>query len=219
MPGRQGATELIIQELWARAVHGDRSDDEKCGLMLHRAIESGHAGALQWLFAMGADPDWTDCQYEGSTPLFAAALQGDEASMQALLDAGAALDVKEAKAGLSPLTVAAGRPDGKGDACVRLLLSAGVNTEAGDFNELTTLMWAISRGAEKSTLRLLLAAGADVEARGAHGLTALMIAAILDNEGALAVLLEGGASKEAHGVTALSFASNKGHHSCVQLLS
>lgn len=93
----------------------------------------------------------------GETPLMMAALRGDLAWAQKLIQRGARID----KEGWSPLHYAATGPEPK---VVALLLDRGAPIDARSPNRSTPLMMAARYGAEAS-VDLLLARGADKRLR------------------------------------------------------
>lgn len=93
----------------------------------------------------------------GETPLMMAALRGDLAWAQKLIQRGARID----KEGWSPLHYAATGPEPK---IVALLLDRGAPIDARSPNRSTPLMMAARYGAEAS-VDLLLARGADKRLR------------------------------------------------------
>jgi ankyrin repeat protein len=101
----------------------------------------------------------------GESPLMMAALKGDLAGAQLLLDHGAKLD----QPGWSPLHYAATGPEPK---IVQLLLDRGATIDAPSPNGSTPLMMASQYGSEDS-VRLLLQRGADVRRRNQLDLTAV----------------------------------------------
>jgi uncharacterized protein len=100
----------------------------------------------------------------GETPLMMAALKGNVAGAQALLERGAKLD----RAGWSPLHYAASGPEPK---LVRLLLERGASVDAPSPNGTTPLMLAAQYGSEDS-VKLLLEKQADVSRRNEKNLGA-----------------------------------------------
>ena len=110
----------------------------------------------------------------GESPLMMAALKGDMASAQLLLDRGAKVNLP----GWSPLHYAA---TGPAPTLVRLLLDRGADINAGSPNDTTPLMMAAQYGTEES-VNLLLARGADVNRKNQKGLRAVDFAKLSGRE-------------------------------------
>jgi uncharacterized protein len=111
----------------------------------------------------------------GGTALTEAVINGHYENAQALLAAGASIDVQVSMAGYTPLTLAAMRGD---ERMIALLLDAGAAVNDGDASGTTPLMWA-AYAAETNpseAVDLLLRAGADTKAENRKGETALSLA-------------------------------------------
>jgi hypothetical protein len=117
----------------------------------------------------------------GESALMMAALKGQAALTQRLIDRGAAID----KAGWAPLHYAATGPD---PSVVKLLLDRGAPIDARSPNGSTPLMMAAQYGSEANAA-LLLQRGADARLRNDRGLTAVDFAKLAHRE-ALAASLE-----------------------------
>jgi len=100
----------------------------------------------------------------GESALMMAALKGDLAGVQLLLEHGAKVN----QPGWSPLHYAATGPEPK---VVQLLLDRGAEIDAGSPNGSTPLMMAAQYGSEDSVM-LLLARGADAKRRNQLELSA-----------------------------------------------
>jgi ankyrin repeat protein len=83
----------------------------------------------------------------------------------------------------------------------RLLLDHGVDVNAHYGHDLTALMWAAGHSSEAGTkdiievMTLLIDRGARIDERDDRGRTALMVAAELNHEAAVDLLLSKGADK------------------------
>lgn len=125
---------------------------------LHWAAYSGHADVAGYLLRRGLDANAVNS--DQLTALMLAAQQGHADVITALAEAGANLDVREARRQRPPLLMAAGR--GKLDA-VRALLDAGADINATDSRLWTALSLAAVKNDRNMTL-LLLQRGASVKA-------------------------------------------------------
>jgi cytohesin len=93
---------------------------------------------------------------------------------------------------------------------IRLLLAAGADPNAVDFEGATPLMYA-AKVERPEVLRALLAAGADPDAQDAQGRTALMYAADHCQTESVRLLVQAGADvmlKDSNGYTALRVPRN-----------
>ena len=152
----------------------------------------------------------------GRTALHLAALGGQEAVVQLLVETGADIEAKD-KYEKTALYLAAQCGH---EAVVRLLMEMGADTEAKDIYERTALHLA-AWGGEETVVRLLMEMGADIEAKDIYGTTALHLAARGGHETVVRLLMEMGAdieAKDTDGTTALHLAAQRGHKAVVQLL-
>ncbi len=110
----------------------------------------------------------------GESPLMMAALKGDLAGSQALLERGAKVN----QPGWSPLHYAATGPEPK---IVQLLIDRGADLNAASPNGTTPLMMAAQYGSEES-VNLLIARGADPGRRNQKDLRAVDFAQLSGRE-------------------------------------
>lgn len=132
----------------------------------------------KWLYALN-DVSWVDMT--GQTPFVRAALAGDVAAMQLLLDYGADPHVTT-YGGTTALMAAAGvnwtvaqtytESDAASLAAVELCLALGLDVNARNSMGLTALLGAANRGFN-DMIRLLAANGAQLDAKDAVGRSAL----------------------------------------------
>ena len=169
-------------------------------------------GAAVWLAACGASAAAAD---DGR--LVDAARRGDGRAVQALLDAGADADVRQAD-GAAALHWAAHRDDA---AMVRQLVRAGADVDAANTYGVTPLSLAAAN-ASAAMVELLLAAGADPNAARESGETPLMRAAATGSVAAVEALLAAGAEVDAAdpagGQTPLMLAASGRHADVVAAL-
>src|SRR5690606_22240814 len=140
----------------------------------------------------GADPN--GALPEGETALMTAARTGDVETLEALLAAGADVNVRESWRGQTALMWAAAENNAP---AVRALLAAGAERDAvSSGGEFTALKFAVRAGAIDAT-RALLDAGANVEERLLDGTSLLVLAAMNAHYELASVLLDYGADPNA----------------------
>ena len=152
----------------------------------------------------------------GKTVLHWAAVGGNEAVVQLLVDKGADIKAK----GNDGETVLHSAAWGRNEAVVRLLVNLGADVITEDNGGKTVLHWASFRGNE-AVVQLLVDKGADVKAKDKNGLTVLHSAAWGRNEAVVRLLVNLGADvkvKGNNGFTVLHWAAEGGNEAVVQLL-
>ncbi len=184
---------------------------------LHYASANGHADMVQVCLTE------LQCQVNmrtkrGETALHLAASRGHYAAAQALLTAGARVDVQH-QYGRTPLHVAAG--SGHDQIILLLVDRYHANANSIDDDGRTPLMDACG-GGHASSVRLLLKQGrAKVNIQKVGGRSALHIAVQTGVVASLNALLEGNADiglLTAHGDSALHVAALFGKNACIQVL-
>ena len=136
-------------------------------LLLGIALDAGHVQWVSRLLRAGIDPDTP--VHGGRSPLRIAVERGNTALMAVLLNGGAAPDARPHPERHSLLLEAARFA---GDRGVRLLLDAGAQVDARNFEATTqsgfpTLAWAAFVG-QTETVRVLLWGGADPDRADGH---------------------------------------------------
>lgn len=129
-------------------------------------------------------------------PLDSATTLGRIEAMEVLLDAGAQVDI-QSPSGSTPLHSAA---LGERSSAAALLLTRGADVDAVTESDLTPLHFAAGacgeedeRLGETETAELLIAHGAQINAVGCDGMTPLDVAAQVEDEAMVALLLRHGA--------------------------
>ena len=154
---------------------------------LHQAIASGRVDIMQLLLDKGYGIDAVDD--DGRTPLIQAAIIYDAVVTEALLAAGADVNFRCRRKGMSALdhAVVVGSMS-----VAKVIVEHGVDINAADAEGGTALHRAASSGnAEKMSL-LLLANGATVDVLDRRGCTALQRAALSGNMAVTQALLAAG---------------------------
>jgi len=150
------------------------------------------------------------------TPLMVAAIAGNDATVQLLLDRGANINTR-CPDGNTALLMSVRYNN---HSTAHLLCERGADINARDRYGNTALHCAASTG-QKSIVQLLLDLGVDIESPNANESTALMAAATNGNEAIVNLLRERGADINARtkaGNTVLHGAASTGQRSTVQLL-
>jgi ankyrin repeat protein len=184
--------------------------DKDSRTLLSHATEKGHADIVAILLEKGADPHATDIKTD-RTPLMNAAYQGDQKSVNLLLDKGVNIDTAN-RTGWTALNSAADQ--GHID-IVQLLLE-----RKADPNACSPLIKALNRNYSE-VAQLLLKQHADPNQADANGCTPLNMAAMKGHEDAVKQLLKLGAdanSVRSSRRTALYDAAKNGHTGIIRLL-
>lgn len=170
----------------------------------------GYAEHISRLVAGGTDPDWR--REDGVTTLMIAALTGRIAIMEALIDAGATVDL-QAPDGMTALLAATAFARTTRDiAGVELLLVRGANPNLANNEGNDPLMMTARHGLIDAVI-VLLKAGADPKRTNRFGTTALMQAArghLVETARALVRAGADPAQADDHGLTAAKYALELG---------
>jgi ankyrin repeat protein len=148
--------------------------------------------------------------------IFQAARTGNLAEINAYIESGKPLDVKDTR-GSTPVIIAA--YNGQLDA-VRALALKGADVCAGDAQGQTALMGVSFKGYKE--IASILAEKCDVNAQSNAGQTALMFASLFGRTEVVQLLLSKGAKKEMadiQGATAVTLAETQGNQAMVDLLN
>jgi ankyrin repeat protein len=187
---------------------------------IHDAARKGDANKIKALLQQDSKLV-SDKDNNGDTPLHVAALHGQVAAVQALLDGGSDANAKNNYGPFTP-----------GDLWDKVLASnnhqdpVGVLSVHGDDarymqNGYTPLHLAIFSIKHKQIVEMLVNKGADVNAQPASGATALFFAVIRDQKDDVQFLLDHGANvnlPDAYGDTALDMALRLQYGSIIQIL-
>ena len=151
------------------------------------AAERADWDRVRSLLQAGADATAVAANRYGATALSLACVNGGEAMVTLLLDAGADPDAALPGGETALMTAArTGRPGP-----VKALLGRRARVDAKDVKGQTALMWAAADG-HAAVVELLLEAGADARGRLKSGFTPLLVAARNGHAGVVQVLLKAG---------------------------
>ncbi len=173
---------------------------------LLEAVMQDDIGTLKVLAAHAADLE--SRTPDGATPLAFAIAENKMEAALALIDAGASLNTKSTKLGLTPLMVDAGREPTE-------------YSIAGGRHEVENLSLNPHYPDTLQVARSLIAHGADVNAVSSSSVTALMLAAAHDSTPIVGLLLQSGADsskRSPDGKTALDIATENGNDTVVSLI-
>jgi ankyrin repeat protein len=135
------AGQVEIMDVLIQAGADAKATDKRGRTPLMAAVQSHNTEAVVYLIEKGADVNARD-SLQGTALLRAAGLFGDVNSVQALISAGAEVNVQD-KSGMTPLMWAARWGDSQR---VEALLAAGAKAQARDNQGRTALDWAVSQG-------------------------------------------------------------------------
>jgi len=186
---------------------------------IHDAARKGDANKVKAL--LQSDPKLAgDRDKNGDTPLHVAALHGQVAVAQILLDAGAEVDARNNYGAFTPgdLWDILGSSNHKDP--VSLLSVHGVDTRDMK-NGYTPLHLAMFSVSHKKMVELLVGKGADVNVQAASGATPLFFAILRDQKDDAQFLIDHGANvntPDAYGDTTLDCALHLQYGSLIQLL-
>lgn len=186
---------------------------------IHDAARKGDVNKVKAL--LQSDPKLvSDRDKLGDTPLHVAALHGQIAVAQALIDAGANVNAKNNYGAFTPGDLGAILWSNNHQDPVSLLSVHGV--DASDMkNGYTPLDLSLFSVRHKEMMQLLVAKGADVNAMASSGATPLFWAVLRDQKDDAVFLLDKGANvnaADAYGDTILDCALHLQYGSMIQLL-
>ena len=173
-----------VRALIARGVNVNNEIGGFVPIMLAKDAEM-----VSLLASAGANINATGTLLPGQTALMSAAMEGNEAVVDALLEAGADVNRVNAGSGGTALQMAISEERVK---TVKILIEAGADVNAGRFLGFPPLHFAVMKGNEE-IVRMLLAAGADTELRDDSGATAVETATHLRRKKILKLLVDAGA--------------------------
>ena len=207
--------------MWRREKAALQQHISELEAQLTSSVRSNRAGRTQTGSVALPPPDPNPAMAASSRgpALLAAALTGDEAALQRLLERArrpAQLLKTTDEQGCTALHLAA---DAGHEGCMHLCLKAGADVSVADEGGYTPLSIACLYG-HTDCARLLLEAGAIVDAAMEDGATPLLIACQKGHTDCARLCLEAGANTEAamdDGGTPLFVACQHGHLDCARL--
>ncbi|XP_056018698.1 transient receptor potential cation channel subfamily A member 1-like [Ostrea edulis] len=184
---------------------------------LHWTVQNGHLQVLLYLLKKCDSVILETLDFAEQTITHYAAKLGNIAILQALIQHGCKLDIRDMD-GRTPIHIAAEHDN---EAAVEVLYhSSNSELNDGDSDGQTPLSLAVREG-QYNTVKLLLSLGADITHRDENLCTALTVAAKEGHVMIIKILLVHYADINAtdkNKNTPLHYASSKGHVDCVQFL-
>ncbi len=200
-------TDIIAALLAKGAALEKPPGTERTPLIWAASCDRDAGEAVRLLLQKGAAIDTQD--KEGNCALHCAVMALNEASVGLLVDAHAALNLRN-RQGETPLYIACHYIRGADSAAK--LIAAGADPDLADNGGRTPLMWAAVGEMHEKTLDALIDAGAWLDAQDAKGQTALMWAAGRGMESRVRRLLDAGADpslRDASGYSAYEYAATE----------
>ena len=207
----------VVELLLANGADPNKAETQEGDVPLHHAVwlPYGNIEIVNALLENGAKVDVRRTASDGMTPLHWAAIAGWPEATEALIQAGADINLQDLQHDRTPLHwVIYNAPASSQIEMMHLLLDAGADVNLASYGGVTPLMAAIRERfliglAEQVTL--LLEAGADPDLQDDFGDAALHYAVRESKKEAVELLIEHGASldiKNNQGHTPLDLATN-----------
>jgi len=156
---------------------------------IRAAAQSGEPSVVDLLLAHGADVNAV-APVDGTNALIMAAIRGNTAILQSLLDAGADVNATNIQ-GATALHSAA--QEGHSES-VALLLKVGADPHASGLKQQVTPLFLAAQGGHVPVMRALVETGVDVNATNPDGYTPLHIAVLNDQSATTQYLIKAGAN-------------------------
>ncbi|MDD3470914.1 MAG: ankyrin repeat domain-containing protein [Thermoguttaceae bacterium] len=216
----QGKTSVSVEsDLSEEMVESEMSlteEEQASGLtLLHAAVQRGSLPLLRYVLRLSSDLNGREPRF-GETALHFAASCGDAAMVEALLAAGASVDLKN-RDGVTPLLLAAQENQLE---VVRILLAAGADLNVRANEGITPLHQAAAQGFT-SICELLLKSGSRIDPLMEGGWTPLHFAVQEGFEETVNCLLAAGAQSQhetTDGATPLHLAAAYGYATILKQL-
>jgi len=162
------------EALAAGAVVDERGKTDRTALMW-AAENCSNPEVIRFLAAAGADANVTD-DNSNTALILAAGFNANDQIVSALLEAGALTEARDTFYGATALMYASAFRTENAVAVIEVLLEAGADLEARNYDDRTPLLFAAQHTDNPAVITALLKAGANAKARDSKGLNAVQIA-------------------------------------------